>query len=131
MPRWLIGLSWLILIMTVGVFGFGVYFFPLTAFTESAVDAEFPARFMGIRHIAFGLPLLHGILIQNITVLRTMYLIFWVMALLDVITIPLFGYYIPFGGPSAMGPTATTLVAFVVFLIPMSIATAWFVKNRD
>ena len=130
-PRWLTALSWLILAMTVLVFGFGVYFFPLTAFPESTADAEFPARFMAIRHMAFALPLLRGILTQNVTILRTMYLIFWVMALLDVITIAAYGYYIPFLGASSTSPAATTLIAFTLFLIPMSIAAAWFLRNRN
>lgn len=124
-------MSWMILAMTVVVFGFGVYFFPLTAFSESSANAEFPARFMAIRHIAFALPLLHGILTRNVTILRMMYLIFWVMALLDVITIAAYGYYIPFLGASALSPIATTIVAFTLFLIPMSIAAAWFLRNRE
>lgn len=131
MPRWLLVLSWLILVMTVVVFGFGVYFFPLAAFPESTVDAEFPARFMAIRHIAFAAPLLHGILARNVTILRTMYLIFWVMALLDVVSIAAYGYYIPFLGATAVSPTATTLIAFTLFLIPMSIAGGWFLKCRN
>ena len=123
LPGWLIGMSWMVLAGTLFVFGLGTFFWPSEAFPAAGEGSEFPIRFMAIRHVAFALPLLHGILTRNATILATMYRIFWVMSLLDVITLVAFDYYIPFVGPDALSRWVTGVLAFGLFFVPMTVAT--------
>lgn len=124
LPGWLLAMSWMVFFGTLFIFGITVFLIPLDAFSEGGEGAEFPARFMAIRHMAFALPLLHGILKKDRTVLRTMYLIFLVMSVLDVVTLFAYDYYIPFVGPDALSRWTTGVLALVMFSIPMAVAVS-------
>lgn len=120
LPRWLIAMSVVVLVGTFVGFGLVPYFSPSTAFPAIGEGGAFPVRFLAIRHLAFAAPLLHGILRRDRVVLRTMYSIFSVMAVLDAATLTGFDYPLPYLS-EVTGPMAGAL-ATIVFVVPMAIA---------
>lgn len=119
-PSWLLRLSVAVLVGTVVGFGVVPFLSPATAFPAIGEGGEFPVRFLAIRHLAFAAPLLHGIIRRDRVVLRTMYAVFVVMAVLDTMTLAAYGYPLPYL-PGVTGPAAG-VVATVVFVVPMAVA---------
>lgn len=119
-PTWLNGMTVAVLAMNFAVFGVYAFFSPFSIFPDLNDAGAYPVRFFAIRHIAFSLPLLHGLLKQDRTVLGTMYHIFLVMAVLDVVTMPVYGYAFPFLGQ--FSPVVTAVMGTCVFVIPMFLA---------
>lgn len=84
---------------------------------QSDETAIFPIEFFAVRHIALSVPLLHGLLIRNVTVLRTMYTIFVVISVLDISLLIYCAYYIPLIGDLPLLTTA--VLALGLFFTPM------------
>ncbi len=97
-PHWFTALTVLFLISNLFLFGLLTLFFPHLTFPNSGDGAIFPIQFMAARHIAFVLPLFHGLVRKNVMILRTMYTIFLVMSIIDIVLLGVYGYNIPLLG---------------------------------
>lgn len=117
-PTWVVALSVMVLLGTALLFGLVPLISPYTAFPTAGDGGDFPIRFFAIRHLAFAAPLLYGIAKRDRTVLATMYAVFTVMAVLDVLALGVNGYPLPYG--SDISGWAAAGVATVVFVVPMS-----------
>jgi hypothetical protein len=123
-------LSWVLFISNLLIFGLATLINPSFAFPDSGgTAADFPIQFFAIRHIAFAVPLLHGIIRRNVTILKTMYTIFLVMSVLDVAVLLLNGYYIPIIGELPF--LATAVLAVGGFIVPMSLALIYLRRVED
>lgn len=133
LPTWLIVLSGVLVVFNLFVFGALTFFNPTLTFPDAGVGGIFPTQFMAIRHIAFALPLLHGTVRRDPKILITMYTIFFVMAILDVVTLAVNGYYIPLV-VSLVGELpliATTLLSAGMFILPMGYTLYYLRTNHD
>ena len=121
---WFQAMTWAIIVFSTLVFGVWTFFDGGSlVFTDAGEDAEYPARFFAVRHIAFAPPLLHGLLTRNTTILSTMYRIFLVIAILDVVALFSWDYDLFFLGNQSRALTAG--VAAVCFLVPMGVAVRY------
>ena len=123
-PLWFIILTILLIISNLFIFGIFSLIHPELPWPDLAATAAFPIQFFAVRHIAFSIPLLHGLITKNVTVLRTLYTVFIIIAILDFALLAMNGYYVPVlykfvGEISFLGTLAISLFAFV---IPMGIA---------
>lgn len=117
LPAWLNGMTALVAVSNLFVFGLLAFFDPHLVFPSLDEAAEYPARFFAIRHVALAFPLIHGLLRQDRVVLGAMYRIFLVIAVLDVGSILFFGWPYPFIG--ALPFVVNAMVGLAVFVLPM------------
>jgi hypothetical protein len=97
------------------IFGWLTLFYPTMTFPVEGNAAAFPIQFFAVRHIAIAVPLFHGLLAQDPKILRVCFTIFLVMAVLDVILLLIYGYYIPLIGPLPMPQTiGLSILGFIV-----------------
>ena len=128
-PLWFNILTGLYFVSNLLVFGLATLFNPGFAFPDlGGTAADFPIQFFAIRHIAFAVPLLHGLLKQDAKILRTMYTIFVIMAGLDVTLLALNGYYIPVLGDFSLG--VKLIIGLGAFILPTVIALL-HLRNYD
>ena len=76
LPGWLLAICWLFFISNLLIFGIIPFFNPAFAFpfpAEAAIAGAFPIQFFAIRHITFAVPLLHGIITQDIKILKNLF----------------------------------------------------------
>lgn len=129
LPLWLNILSGGYFISNLLIFGFIPLFTPAFAFPDlGGTKADFPIQFFAVRHIAFAVPLLHGLIRQDAKIMRTMYTIFLVMALLDVSLLILNDYYIPVLGNFPL--TVKTLIGLGAFITPSALALGYLRRNH-
>ena len=64
-PTWFTVLTVLLFISNLFIFGLGTLLDPSLAFPESDSSAHFPIQFFAVRHIAFSIPLFHGLIKKN------------------------------------------------------------------
>ena len=122
-PIWFTVITVLYLVSNLFIFGIFSLIHPELPWPDLGKEAAFPIQFFAIRHIALAVPLIHGLLKKNITILRTMFTIFLVMSVLDIILLAVYGYYIPVLvrvlGEVSVG--ATIGIAVVLFLVPIGL----------
>ena len=95
LPVWFKLLTWLLIISNLLVFGLFTIIHPEFPWPDlNNSGAAFPIQFFGIRHVAFGIILLHGMLKKNIEVLKASYILFLIISVLDVLLLAIYGYYI-------------------------------------
>lgn len=123
LPVWLNALTALLVLMNLFVFGIFSMVHPELPWPDLAESAAFPIQFFAARHVAFGVVLLHGLVSQDVVVLRTCYSIFFVLAVLDFGLLAAHGYYIPvlytFAG--ALPYALTLVLSLTLFVLPMGI----------
>lgn len=118
-PLWFTILTGLLIISNLFIFGITTLINPSLAFPQSDSNATFPIQFFAVRHIAFSIPLLHGLITKNPTVLRTLYTVFLIISVLDISLLIINDYYIPFIGDFAIPVKAA--IAIGAFFVPMAI----------
>lgn len=129
LPLWLRLLTWMVVLSNLLVFGIHTFIDPGSVFPDLDASGEYPARFFAIRHIAFSLPLLHGLLTRDRKILGAMYRIFLVIALLDVGSVLYFGWPYPIVGPLPLLTNA--VLGSVVFIIPMAAVVIYLSRDWD
>lgn len=133
LPVWFTVLTWILVITNLFIFGIFSIVHPELPFPDMGEgEAAFPIQFFAIRHVAFGTVLLFAILKKNIEVLKAMYQIFFVIAVLDVALLAAFGYYVPvlvkFVGELSL--PATFMISTCLFILPMGF-TAWYLQRFE
>lgn len=118
-PIWFTILTVVLIISNLLVFGILTLINPGLAFPESDSSATFPIQFFAVRHIAFSIPLIHGLITKNSTILRTLYTVFIVISVLDISLLIINDYYIPFIGNFPIPVKA--IMAIGAFFVPMAI----------
>lgn len=118
-PLWFTVLTVVLIISNLFVFGITTLLYPTLAFMESDSSAAFPIQFFAVRHIAFSIPLLHGLITKNPTILRALYSVFIIISVLDISLLIINDYYIPFIGNFPIPVKAT--LAIGAFFVPMAI----------
>lgn len=130
-PLWFSILSWLLILSNIFVFGLFSLIHPELPWPDlGKTDAAFPIQFFAIRHVAFGVVLLHGTLRKNPVVLKTLYHVFLIIAILDVALLAIKGYYIPVL-VNLIGEVSlpiSLLISTCLFIIPMAIAARYLRK---
>lgn len=120
-PGWFYALTVLLFLSNLFVFGLASLLFPSIPFPDMGhTEAAFPIQFFAVRHIAFAFPLLYGLLKRDITILKTCYSIFLVIAVLDVGLLLVNGYYIPIIGE--LPYLSTAVISIACFIVPVSLA---------
>ncbi len=129
-PLWFEIINWFVIFSNVFVFGIFALLAPLFVFPHSVASAIFPIHFLAARHIAFGIVMIYGVIKKNPIVLFACYSIFFIIAILDVVLLALYGYYIPFVESIVPGIyfPFNFLLAMVLFLIPMGICLTYITK---
>ena len=132
LPMWLTVLTAVLVVFNLFIFGLMTLLFPTITWPDAGETAVFPIQFFAIRHIAFSIPLLHGLLKKDTKILTTMYTIFFVMAVLDVTLVLVNGYYIPlvvqFTGE--LTPLVTFGLGAMLFIVPMGL-TLRYLRTHD
>ena len=123
LPVWFTALTVLFFISNLFIFGLTSLFFPSVPFPNAGEGAIFPIQFFAVRHIAFAFPLLHGLIKKDITILTTMYTIFFIMSVLDIVLLAVYGYNIPILGLIPFVANLSTLGKVILgigaFLVPV------------
>lgn len=119
LPVWLMIVGWLFFFSNLVVFGGITLFNPSFAFPDGGAGADFPIAFFAIRHIAFAVPLFHGLVAKDAKILKVMFTIFLVMTVLDIGWVLAKGYYVPvieplFGGFPVWGQALFGLFGFIL-----------------
>lgn len=127
-PLWFNVMTVMLVVSNLFIFGILTLINPLGTFIQSDASAIFPIQFFAVRHIALSVPLIHGLLKRNTTVLRTMYTIFVLISVLDISLLLIEGYYIPFIGDLPL--FATAIMATSLFFIPM-VSGLRYLRGRD
>ena len=133
-PLWFTVLTGMLIVMNLGVFGFGTLLFPAATFPDMGDGpARFPIQFMAARHIAFAAPLAYGLVSRNTTVLATMYTIFATLSVVDIVLLGVEGTYIPLlvngiGHPSV---PVSVLLGIGMFLAPMGLGLWHLMSYRE
>ena len=130
-PLWFTILTWILIISNLFIFGIFSMVHPELPWPDLGnTDAAFPIQFFAVRHVAFGVVLLHGMLKKNPVVLKALYHIFLIIAILDVALLAVNGYYIPvlvkFIGEVSL--PVTLLISTGLFIIPMGIVVRYLRK---
>ena len=122
-PTWLNVITVLVIVSNLGLFGIFTYLAPGVTYDGINQAGEFPVRFFAIRHLALSAPLIHGLVTKNKTILATMFRIFLLMSVLDVITLAVYDYQIPFLPDLALG--VRVVIAALLFTAPMVIVVRY------
>lgn len=132
-PMWFTVLTVLFFISNLFIFGGAALFNPGFVFPDAGETAVFPIQFFAVRHIAFSVPLLYGLIRKDVKILTVMYSIFIIMSVLDIALLGLYDYYIPVLGliPAIdQLPLAGKLVlAIGAFLAPVG-AGLWYLTTN-
>ena len=133
LPLWLTVLTAVLVIFNLLVFGMMTFFFPAVTWPDAGESAAFPIQFFAIRHVAFAIPLLHGLLKKDVKILKTMFTIFFVMAVLDVGTVLANDYYIPLVVrlTGELPRLATFVLAALLFIVPMGLTLRYLRTHYD
>ncbi len=131
LPTWLLTLTSVLIIFNFFVFGWLTLLQPELTWPDAGAGGVFPAQFFAVRHIAIAVPLLHGLLKRDGKILLAMYMMFFIIAILDVALIFTNGYYIPLvvqviGHPSQL---VGGLLATAMFILPMGYTALWLRKR--
>ncbi len=118
-PIWFTLLTGLLIISNLFIFGIITLLSPGTTFYEAGSNAYFPIQFFAVRHIAFSIPLIHGLITKNPTILRTLYTVFIIISVLDIALLAINDYYIPLIGDFDL--PVKILIAIGAFFVPMAI----------
>ena len=129
LPTWLTALTVAVFTMNLGIFGLFTFFSPESTYEGINAAGEYPVRFFAIRHIAFAVVLLHGLVTKNRTILRAMYTIFLIMSVLDVVTLGVYDYALPFVPELATG--VRVLVGALFFTVPMALAVRHLSRDES
>jgi hypothetical protein len=123
LPLWLTVLTAVLVAFNLLVFGLMTLLFPTITWPDGGETAVFPIQFFAIRHIAFSIPLLHGLLKKDVKILTTMFTVFFVIAVLDVGTVLANDYYIPLivRLTGELPRLATFALATLLFIVPMGL----------
>lgn len=123
LPMWLTILTAALVVFNLLLFGLMTLLFPTITWPDAGETAVFPIQFFAIRHIAFSIPLLHGLLKKDTKILTTMYTIFFVMAVLDTGLVLVNGYYIPLVVrlTGELPLLVTFGLASLLFIVPMGL----------
>lgn len=127
LPQWLLILTGVLVVFNFFIFGWLTLLAPELRWPDAGEGGIFPAQFFAVRHIAFAIPLLHGLLRRDGKILMIMYMMFLIISILDVALIFAYGYYIPLV-VQLLGETSRLvggLLAAVMFIIPMGYATLY------
>lgn len=132
-PLWFTILTIVLIVSNFFIFGLFSLIHPELPWPDlGKTEAAFPIQFFAIRHIAFAVPLLHGLIRKEVTVLKTCYTIFLIIAVLDVAMLAVNGYYIPvlvkFVGDLPLA--ATLLISTTAFIIPMAVSLRFLSKLK-
>lgn len=124
-PLWFTILTIVLVISNFFIFGWFSLIHPELPWPElGKTEAAFPIQFFAVRHIAFAVPLLYGLIKKNVTILATCYSIFLVIAILDVALLAVHGYYVPvlvkFVGELSL--PVTLAISISMFIVPMGLA---------
>ena len=130
-PKWFTILTWALVISNLFVFGIFSIIHPDLPFPDMGkTEAAFPIQFFAIRHVAFGVVLLHAIIKKRVEVLKALYHLFLIIAILDVALIAIHGYYVPvlvkFLGEFSL--PVTLLISSSLFILPMFL-TVRYLRN--
>ena len=132
-PIWFTVLTSLFFISNLFVFGLATFFNPSFAFPDAGEAAAFPIQFFSIRHIAFSVPLLVGLIRKDVKILTVMYAIFAIMSVLDIAVLGIYDYDIPalvnipaIADLSALG---SVTLGIVLFWIPLG-AALYYLTTR-
>ena len=130
-PMWFTILTWVLVISNLFIFGVFSIVHPELPFPDlGKTDAAFPIQFFAIRHVAFGVVLLHAIFKKDVGVLRALYTIFLIIAILDVALLAIYGYYVPvlvkFVGELPL--LVTLLISSCLFILPMALTVRYLRK---
>jgi len=130
-PVWFTILTWVLILSNLFIFGIFSIIHPDLAFPDlGTTNAAFPIQFFAIRHVAFGVVLLHAIFKKNKEVLKAMYTVFLIIAILDVALLGFYGYYIPvlvkFVGELPLA--ITLLISTSLFIVPMALTLRYLRK---
>lgn len=133
LPGWLVALTALFFISNLFVFGLTSLLFPSIPFPEAGEAATFPIQFFAIRHIAFAFPLLHGLIKRDVKILTTMYTIFFIMSVLDILLLAIYGYNIPILGlipfVGQLPSVGKVIFGIGAFLIPVGVSL-WYLTTK-
>ncbi len=123
-PLWFNIVTVFVILSNLLVFGLFSLLHPDLPWPDVALTAAAPIQFFAARHIAFAVPLAHGFITKNVTVLRAMYTLFFVLALLDFGLLAFGGHYIPvlykFTGELSLG--SNLLISLSLFIVPMGLS---------
>lgn len=123
LPLWLIVLTSVLVVFNLLVFGLMTLLFPTVTWPDAGETAVFPIQFFAIRHIAFSVILLHGLLKKDVKILTMMFTIFFVIAILDVSVVLINDYYIPLivRLTGVLPRLATFALSALLFIVPMGL----------
>lgn len=112
---WFIALTAALIVSNLVIFGVWSLFDPTFPFKELGEGGgAFPVQFFAIRHIAFSVPLTYGLVKRNTTILKAMYSMFLVMAVLDITVLVANDYFIPvIGDLSTIATLAISIPGFI------------------
>ena len=131
LPQWLLILTGVLVVFNFFIFGWLTLLAPLLTFPDADPNGIFPTQFMAIRHIAFAIPLLHGLLRKDAKILTIMYTIFFVISIFDVALLAINGYYIPLvvSLVGELSLVVNVLIAAVMFILPMGLTLRYLRTN--
>lgn len=127
LPLWLTVLTTVLIVFNLLIFGLMTLLLPTVTWPDAGETAAFPIQFFAIRHIAFSIPLLQGLLKKDTKILTTMFTIFFVIAILDVGLVLFNGYYIPFvvNLTGELPRLATFVLTSLLFIVPMGLTLSY------
>lgn len=127
---WFVVLTGVLVLTNVLVFGLFTILHPELPWPDLGKESAFPIQFFGIRHLAFGLVLFHGLIKRNAVVLKAVFHIFFLISVMDIILLLWKSYYVPVlvRWLPEMGGVANAGLAVVMFLIPMVLCIRYLNK---
>ena len=123
LPLWLTVLTLVLVVFNLLLFGLMTFLYPAITWPDGGEIAVFPIQFFAIRHIAFSIPLLHGLLRKDVKTLTMMFTVFFVIAILDVGTVLANDYYIPLVVrlTGELPRLVTFVLAAMLFIVPIGL----------
>lgn len=131
-PIWFIVINCLLIILHLFIFGIFSWYNPELPWPHLGDGpAKMTIYYFAIRHIAIGIPLIHGLLKKDATILRTIYMILLIIAVLDIGLIAMGNYYIPvivnlIG--VTMLPVSFLIICFI-FILPVVVCLRYLKNN--
>ena len=116
-PLWFTLLTAALAVSNLFIFGLWTLLAPSFAYFElGGTAADWPIQFFAVRHIAFGIVVLYGLVRRNATALATWYGTFVLISVMDVALLAIQDYPIPVIGDLSL--PASLALAIVAFTIP-------------
>ncbi len=130
-PQWFTVLTTIFVVSNLAIFGIATIVDPTLTFDELGEGlGSFPVRFFAARHVAMGMLLLFGLVKKNVTVLTTMYAMFLILSVADVLLLAFNpDYFIPILGD--LSTTATLAVAIPAFTVPTGLGLYHLLTRPD